>query len=190
MPPPQRTHRRHHRCAQPSAPALVVLGGLPATGKSAVADQLCRDATWAWVRIDSIEQALRDSGEMGPGGVQGAGYAVGYAVAGDLLRSGLSVVAECVNPIGLTRAAWREVARVHGADLLEVELWCQDPQVHRCRAESRAVDIPGLVLPAWEEICGRVYEPWRDADLRIDTCAVSPAEAAGLIRSAVRAQAD
>lgn len=80
-------------------PWLVMLCGLPATGKSTVAAELLRATDrFAYVRIDSIEQALRDSGEMGPCGVQGAGYMVGYAVAKDLLGSGNDVLAECVNP--------------------------------------------------------------------------------------------
>ena len=44
---------------------LVVLGGLPATGKSTVAQELIRESRFAYVRIDSVEQALRESGEMG-----------------------------------------------------------------------------------------------------------------------------
>ncbi|MDO4899240.1 hypothetical protein [Actinomyces sp.] len=50
------------------------------------------------------------------GGVQGSGYTVGYAVAGDLLDGGNDVFAECVNPLPLTRDAWRETARTHPQD--------------------------------------------------------------------------
>ncbi len=168
-------------------PTLVILGGLPAVGKSTVASALNEAGRFAYVRIDSIEQTLRASGEMGPHGVQAAGYTVGYAACGDLLDSGNDVLVECVNPIEVTRAAWREVAETHGAALIEVELYCSDPEAHRRRAESRVVNVPGLKLPDWQAIQAREYEAWDSADLRIDTSTASPHDAASLIRTAISA---
>lgn len=61
----------------PGAPALVVLGGLPGVGKSTVARALLAQWQAVYLRIDTIEQALRDSGvEVGT-----AGYRVAYALA-------------------------------------------------------------------------------------------------------------
>lgn len=171
-------------------PCLVLLGGLPATGKSTVAAELLALAGGlGYVRIDSIEHALRESGEMGPSGVRTAGYLVGYAVAGDLLRAGVDVLAECVNPIAVTRDAWRGVAATHGARLLEVELSCGDAAAHRARVETRTVDIPGLELPDWDAVRAREYEPWDTADLRIDTGVTSARDAAAAILVALHRDA-
>ena len=164
-------------------PALVILGGLPGTGKTAVAREL-KD-TLAHVRIDSIEQAMRDSGEMGPRGVEGAGYLVGQAVARDLLACGIDVVAECVNPFALTRQAWREAGRSAGAAVLEVELFCSDEDEHRRRVEERSTDIAGLELPDWSAVVEREYEAWPEAALHLDTAMLTAAEAADAIRAAL-----
>jgi hypothetical protein len=43
-------------------------------------------------------------------------------VAAEQLGHGVSVVAECVNPLGVTRDAGRAVAVGHRACLLEVEV--------------------------------------------------------------------
>ena len=117
------------------------------------------------LRIDSIEQALRDSGVeiSGP-----EGYVVAYAVAEDNLRLGRTVIADSVNPLEVTRAAWRDVARRAGTRCIEIEIVCSDHAEHRRRVESRKADIAGHRLPTWQQVCDREYEPW-DADIVIDT---------------------
>jgi len=41
---------------------LIVFAGLPGTGKSSVARELAGKLDAVWLRIDSIEQAIRESG--------------------------------------------------------------------------------------------------------------------------------
>ena len=89
---------------------LIVIGGLPGTGKTSLARGLARALDAVHLRIDTIEQALR-SATMGSDAFGTAGYVVGYGVAADNLRLGRTVVADAVNPLTSTRAAWREVAR-------------------------------------------------------------------------------
>ena len=43
---------------------LVVFSGLPGTGKTTIASQLARQTGAAYLRIDVIEQALRDAGVL------------------------------------------------------------------------------------------------------------------------------
>ncbi|MES9515490.1 AAA family ATPase [Rhodococcus erythropolis] len=153
---------------QPSARAtLVVIGGLPATGKSTIARALAQHHRIPFVRIDTIEQALTHSGIADASGT--AGYITAYALAAEQLRLGLSVVVECVNPIEVTRSAWSATAQHNSAYLLNVEVVCSDPDEHRRRAEQRVVDIPDLVLPTGQEILDRDYEPWTTERLVLDT---------------------
>jgi predicted kinase len=173
----------------PGAPVLVVVGGLPATGKSTVASALACQAGFTYVRVDRIEQAIIDSTglrqPLGP-----VGYTVAYGVAAEQLGHGVSVVAECVNPLGVTRDAWRDVAVGHGARLVEVELVCTDQAAHRERVRTREVDISGLRRPDWEQITGREYEPWNRAHLVIDTATRTPAEAVAAILAAIPERPD
>ena len=39
---------------------LIIFGGLPATGKTMIARELARQIGAVYLRIDSIEQAMRD----------------------------------------------------------------------------------------------------------------------------------
>ncbi len=144
---------------------LLIFGGLPAVGKTTIATELARDTGAVHLRIDSIEQALRNSGVAisGP-----EGYVVACAIAGDNLSLGRIVIADCVNPIEATRAAWREVAKSAGKRYIEIEIVCSDQNEHRRRVEYRKPDIAGHQLPTWQQVCAREYEPWQ-ADIVMDT---------------------
>lgn len=162
-------------------PKLVVVGGLPATGKTTVSRAAAGRINAAYVRIDTIEQAIarfatrENSDEALRHAVTwGLGYDVAYAVAKDLLCQGSHVVAECVNPLKITREAWRSVAATAAAHLVEVELICSDPTEHERRATTRTVDIPDLPLPTWSDILDREYEPWDRPHVVLDTAGEPP----------------
>ncbi|MEV1168935.1 AAA family ATPase [Nonomuraea sp. NPDC049784] len=161
-------------------PVLIVIGGLPATGKTTLARLLATRIGAVHVRIDTIEQAIVRSGlarqPLGP-----AGYVVGYALAGEHLRQGLSVIAESVNPLAITRDAWREVGVEAGVPVAEVEVVCGDPAEHRHRATSRSIDIPDLRPPTWQEVVDREYEPWDREHIVVDTSAQTPEESLGVL---------
>jgi len=144
---------------------LIVLGGLPGTGKTTVARELSRRIGAMWLRIDTIEQALRDEGVK----VWAQGYVVAYALAAENLRLGQVVVADMVNPLPLTRAAWAAVAARAGVRAVEFEFVCSDAAEHRRRMEARVADIPGHRVPTWADVLAHEYEPWDRPVRRIDT---------------------
>ena len=147
---------------------LYIFGGLPGTGKSTLAQLLARSRQAVLVRIDTIEQTLRERAieVKGP-----EGYVVGYNIAADNLQLGLSVVADSVNPISITRTAWRGVAKRAGVEFVEIEVICSDRAEHRARVESRVTDIQGFKLPTWNEVVSREYETWLAGQIVIDTAA-------------------
>ena len=149
---------------------LYIFSGLPGTGKSTLSAALARRSNAVYLRIDTIEQALRDSGLSlnGP-----AGYIVGYKLASENLRLGMCVVADSVNPIGITRTAWRDVAIQVKVPFVEIEIICSDQEEHRNRIESRQSDISGLQLPTWNKILTREYEQWNTKRIVLDTAGQS-----------------
>ncbi|WP_159350670.1 AAA family ATPase [Roseomonas harenae] len=165
---------------------LIVFSGLPGTGKTTLARAIAAERGATWLRIDAIEQALRASGALA-GGVGPAGYMVGYALAEANLRLGQAVVADSVNPLGITRAAWRAVAARAGVPCLEIELVCADATEHRRRVENREADLPNHVLPRWEEVVRHDYEPWNTPCLRIDTAGRSVPDALQVLRDTIAA---
>jgi predicted kinase len=160
---------------------LIVMSGLPGTGKSAIARALAVATGAVWLRIDSIETAIADA----PDQLEDAGYRAAYAVATDNLQLGLDVIGDSVNPWKLTRDAWRDVGLAAGAQVVEVEVVCSDAELHRRRVEERAVDVPGLVPPTWAEVIGRDYHPWHRERLVIDTARSTLAEAVAQVMGAL-----
>lgn len=166
---------------------LVTVGGLPAVGKTTVARALAGQLRAAYLRIDSIETAVaRAQGRFATSNEWEAppGYAVGYDLAVDQLRQGLDVVAESVNPLGVSRDAWRDSGLRTGARVVEVEVVCSDTVEHRRRAEHRSLDIPGLIKPTWDAIVQREYEPWGRGRVVIDTATLGVEAAVTAIRTA------
>lgn len=150
---------------------LIAFSGLPGSGKTTVSRALAGRLGAVYVRIDTIEQALRDSGDLRQ--LHAAGYMAGYAIAAENLRFGQDVVADSVNPIAITRDAWAAVARDAGANLLEVEVICSDQAEHRRRVETRTINVANLVPPTWADVMARDHEPWTRAHIVIDTAVMS-----------------
>lgn len=151
---------------------LIIFGGLPGTGKTTIARELARQTGAVHLRIDTIEQVIRDC-TPGIDSLDEAGYRVAYAIARDNLALGRTVIADSVNPLTITRDAWREVGRRASVCIIEVEIVCSDSREHRHRIESRKADIPGHRLPSWEDVLSREYQAWNRARIVIDTSARS-----------------
>ncbi|MFY0679310.1 MAG: AAA family ATPase [Thalassovita sp.] len=156
--------------------SLVIFAGLPGTGKSTIARHLAPEVPAFWLRIDAIEQALR-SARNATTDLGLEGYQVGAALAHANLTAGLTVIADSVNPIPLTRALWDRTAHTADANMCRIEVICSDPQKHRHRVENRHPDIAGLNLPNWDAVQSRHYHPWPEADLQLDTAHLTPTEA-------------
>lgn len=161
---------------------LIILSGLPGTGKTTIARELARELAAVHLRIDTIEQTLRDAGVT----VIDHGYRVAYALAEDNLRLGRTVIADSVNPIDLTRKAWHAVAERAGTHHLDAEIICSDKTEHRRRVESRTADIAGHKLPTWDEVEAREYHAWTSAHFVVDTATLTPTEATVRVRDAAR----
>ncbi|GET45586.1 AAA family ATPase [Capnocytophaga felis] len=147
-------------------PILFVFSGLPASGKSTLAQRVASKFTAAYLRIDTIEQAFRDLCNFD---VEGEGYRMAYRIASDNLRLGLNVIADCCNPIALTRNEWKNVAQNTNSFLINIEVVCSDKEQHQKRVFNRVSEIENLQLPNWEAISKYHYENWTENRIQIDT---------------------
>lgn len=164
---------------------FFIFSGLPGCGKSTIAKKLSERLKAVYLRVDTVEQALKTGStnirESGP-----EGYFILYELARDNLRLGSAVVTDSVNDLNEVRDAFRDIAISLDIPFLEIEIFCSDPEQHRMRVENRVSDIPGLKVPDWPAVMNRHYEPWSREHLQLDTAQLSADQCVDSILNAIR----
>ncbi|MEO5704535.1 MAG: ATP-binding protein [Candidatus Limnocylindrales bacterium] len=148
---------------------MIVLSGLPGSGKSGVARGIAIARGYPVLSVDPIESAIVTAGIPRSFETGLAAYVVAETLAGEMLGAGLSVVIDAVNAVEEARDMWRRLAPNHGADLRIIECVVSDETVHaeRVAARDRGLAIPE---PSWDEVVRRRAEwaPWPEPHLTLD----------------------
>jgi predicted kinase len=150
----------HHRSwyTRGMRPLLVVVTGLPGTGKSTVAENaadvlgapvLSHDWAISGLRPFPTLQHALDS--MEPPGHRAVGWSILCALARSQLRRSSSVILD-----GVARAPeierFDQVAHDEGARLIVLLTECADIEVHRSRIEGRHRAIPDWYELDWDHV--------------------------------------
>lgn len=143
---------------------LIVVSGLPGTGKSAVAAELAVRLGAVHLSIDRIEDALLGAGLSRSWETGVAAYEAARAVAEQNLDLGRTVVVDAVNDSEPARDTWRLGSTRTGVRLAFVLLTLDDETEHRRRLEGRTRDLVHVREPSWDDVRARAaaYTPWAD----------------------------
>jgi predicted kinase len=150
---------------------LLVISGLPATGKSTVAAIVARRLNAVHLSVDEIENALLGAG-LPPGFTTGvAAYEAVRAAAEQNLALGHSVVVDAVNDSQAARLTWVNAAAAVGAQLQFVVLTPPPAGEHRRRLANRSRGLTNVPEPTWEQVEARAasYQPWSADCVRVDS---------------------
>lgn len=142
---------------------LVIVAGIPGTGKTTLARMLSAQLRAAYVRTDAIATAvLRCAPSTTPTEAGAIAYEVAYEVALGNLRASTPVVVDGVHASHSLRSRWGLVARSERARLTIFETTLPDPAEHRRRVERRRPDIDGSAVPTWLSVRAAPYDAWHE----------------------------
>jgi len=153
---------------------LVVVGGLPGTGKSTLADALAASRGCPVFNKDRLEASLWRDGITAEQGSWDAAEHLLTTLAGEQLRRDQSAILDTVARRPDSRAAWRAIAEEFDARFRLIECVCRDRDLHRRRLEGRVRGIPGWYEVSWDQVerSRARGEPWVEEHLVLD--AVEP----------------
>lgn len=143
------------------AAVLVVLAGLPGTGKTTVAKMLAKRIRAAHLRTDVIAAPmLRSRLTEDPASAGRVAYDIACEVATETLQAGVPVVVDGVHASHALRSLWLGVSNEVGVPLIQLETRLKNEHEHRRRVELRQAG--GYLGPTWQQIQEMNYEPWDD----------------------------
>jgi predicted kinase len=148
---------------------LIAMAGLPAAGKSTIAEILGARLFASVVSVDPIESAILEAGIDGDQPTGLAAYLVAETIAGLVLESGHDVIVDAVNGVDPAREQWVGLARSRGETLRFIEVICSDPELHRERLQARASRLSHPNEPNWHAVEQSLdeYSPWAGASAAV-----------------------
>jgi predicted kinase len=148
---------------------LIAMAGLPAAGKSTIAEVLGGRLSASVVSVDPIESAILEAGIASDQPTGLAAYLVAETIAGLMLESGHDVIVDAVNGVDPAREQWVQLAKSHGEALRFIEVICSDSDLHRERLATRGRRLPHVNQPSWHAVEQSLneYLPWAGASASV-----------------------
>jgi predicted kinase len=149
---------------------LVVISGLPGTGKSTIAEAVARRVRAVCLSVDEVEESLLGVGLPSDWTTGVAAYEAVAAAARENLRLGHTVIVDAVNDSEPARDTWRRAAEAGSAAVVFVLLTPPAAREHRRRLEQRERGLVHQSEPTWEDVQARAeaFEAWRDPPVLVD----------------------
>ena len=143
---------------------LIVVCGLPGTGKSTIADALGEALATPVFSKDQLEASLWGSGVTADHDSWQVAEDLLGTLAEQQLKRSLSAILDTVAGRQGSRETWRSIAALHRSPFVVIECVCSDEGLHRSRVSGRTRGIPGWYELSWEDVerSRSHYEPWED----------------------------
>src|SRR5215472_7026161 len=152
-------------------PALIVMSGLPGSGKSTIAQRIAAQLLMPIFSVDPIESAMIEAGIQQGFETGLAAYLVAATLASEHLNLGISVVIDAVNAEEEAKHTWRELGRKYGLTPMVLEVVVSNQVLHRRRIQARVRGLHGFSEVTWDQVEARRKKltPWREPTLRLDS---------------------
>lgn len=130
---------------------LVVMAGLPGTGKSTIGQVVAGRLGMPVISVDPIETAILQAGIAADQPTGLAAYLVAESLAERVLVTGSGAMVDAVNAVAPAREQWVALAARVGEPIRFIEVICSDPELHRSRIESWRKSMPHIQV-TWNAV--------------------------------------
>lgn len=117
---------------------LIVMAGLPAAGKSTIAEVVGNRLGHPVISVDPIEAAILAAGIDADQPTGLAAYLVAEAFADAVISGGGSIIVDAVNAVAAAREQWVKLAERRDVEARFIEVICSDAVLHEERLAARA----------------------------------------------------
>ena len=116
-----------------STPYLIVMSGLPGSGKSTIAERIAQRLKIPILSVDPIESAIIKAGIARSFETGVAAYLVAQSLAGEQLKLGNPVIIDAVNAEEEGKDTWRSLAQHYEVDMIILDVFMSDQALHQQR---------------------------------------------------------
>ncbi len=156
---------------------LIVLSGLPGSGKSRLAESIGRDLSIPVFARDWLEAAIVASDLDFPTkkdtfpNLAGVGINLLSTLAERQLTTGQSAILDSTASTESIRDNWRRLARNHDAAFVGIHCVCSNEEIHKNRLENRDRAIPSWYELEWSQVqdAASRFESWTTDHLVVDS---------------------
>jgi predicted kinase len=160
-------------------PVVVLVAGVPGTGKSTVAERLGRVVNAPVFAMDWQLGAVVGFGVLRPDNRAPMAELMMTSAVARQLSLGMSAIIDATGHTRAQRIQWRSITERMGGRFVGVECVCSDEEAQRSRVEDRSRGIPCWPdTVSWEHVqhMKKLWEPWEESHLLLDSAANSPEE--------------
>jgi predicted kinase len=150
------------------APRIIIIGGIPGTGKTTLAELLSNELGVSLFNKDKLEAAIIRRGLAKKNTLNGVGYELLAELAEGEINQGRSVILDCIASATRVQEFWSNIT---SQDIKYIECICSSISLHKERIENRELNIQGWYEITWSDIQSikETYQPFSENRLILDS---------------------